>query len=173
MMVAWPQNHVKLQQILASIDSKYCTDLVAAKALASRPPAIHDTPEMLVIADADKKPKAGKATKEVDEPMRSAPITLSADGDANGFPAACPPEPSVATQEAETAAQAPAAQKTQQAYDVLVAGTTSLAPPPIESYGDKNCYSSWVSSTSYPLMFKRVATSQKPSRCRVCRRRSP
>ena len=91
---------------------------------------------MLVIADADKKPKAGKATKEVDEPMRSAPITLSADGDANGFPAACPPEPSVATQEAETAAQAPAAQKTQQAYDVLVAGTTSLAPPPINSHGD-------------------------------------
>ena len=34
MMVAWPQNHVKLQQSLASIESKYCGDLVAAKALS-------------------------------------------------------------------------------------------------------------------------------------------
>jgi hypothetical protein len=86
LMLAWPQHQVKLQQSLASIESKYSEDVLAAGALASKLPAIHDMPEMVVTASADKQGKAGKSAKEAtkNEVIRSGPITFTEEGETQG-----------------------------------------------------------------------------------------
>ena len=71
-----------MQQALSSIEKRYAGDLFTAGAITEKPPLIHDEPEMIVTSasPAEQKP-TGKPLDDA-QVMRSARITLTADGDA-------------------------------------------------------------------------------------------
>ena len=78
-----------MQQHLASIEAKYGDDLEAAKALLTRPPAIHDEPEMVITTASPAEKKKVTIDKEA-VVFRSGPITLTPTGDVHGVLVACP-----------------------------------------------------------------------------------
>ena len=57
LLQAWPPSQIKLMQSLANIEAKYAEDFLAAGAVNDLPPAIHDTPKMLLT-------KQGSTNKE-------------------------------------------------------------------------------------------------------------
>ncbi len=134
-----------MEQSLATIEQKYGDGLLEAGAITSKPPAIHDVPEMITpsqdsgVGEKEKGKEKGKASSskkpEAAEVMRSGPITLSADGDAQGSsPQAACPQASSAQAACPVASGAPQAV---QAYAVEQTQCTMVPFPALEDYGSK------------------------------------